>query len=296
MLPADSHVHTEWSWDTAIGSMERTCEQALRIGLPALAFTDHADYTPWTVIPDSPLDQEYGASVASDGTFTPPLLDVDGYLECLQRCRDRFPELRILGGVELGEAHWHPEQAAKLLAHGRFDRVLGSQHSLAIDGRFFEPGDAYGQRPAAEVIRTYLAEVTRLVVGSDVFAVLAHIDYPVRYWPDEAGPFDPSVFEDEFRHALRALAAAGRALEVNTRLPLDGRILRWWYEEGGEAVSFGSDAHDPLTLAHGFADAAARVEAQGFRPGRHPYDFWVRSRPARRTGGRVASAVDDGES
>ncbi|HEY9469926.1 MAG TPA: hypothetical protein VIQ76_09970 [Propionibacteriaceae bacterium] len=35
-------------------------------------------------------------------------------------------------------------------------------------------------------------------------------------------------------------------------------------------------AHDPTVLALGFGDAAAMVEAHGFRPGRHPYDFWRR--------------------
>jgi histidinol-phosphatase (PHP family) len=43
-------------------------------------------------------------------------------------------------------------------------------------------------------------------------------------------------------------------------------------------MTFGSDAHDPTGLAFGFGEAAATmVEAHGFRPGRHPYDFWTRS-------------------
>ena len=110
-----------------------------------------------------------------------------------------------------------------------------------------------------------------------MFSVLAHIDYPIRYWPgNSAGPFDPYAFQDEFRHALRTLAGGGRELEFNTRLPLDPVFLRWWREEGGSAVTFGSDAHDPLTVARGFADAAGIVEAAGFRPGRHPYEPWRR--------------------
>ncbi|GAA4964637.1 hypothetical protein GCM10023334_085180 [Nonomuraea thailandensis] len=61
---------------------------------------------------------------------------------------------------------------------------------------------------------------------TDVFSVLAHIDYPVRYWPGrKAGPFDPSAFEEEFRHALRVTAQSGRALEINTRVPM-GPALR----------------------------------------------------------------------
>jgi histidinol-phosphatase (PHP family) len=49
-LPADSHVHSEWSWDTggpastAAGRMRATCIQAIRIGLPALTFTEHLDF------------------------------------------------------------------------------------------------------------------------------------------------------------------------------------------------------------------------------------------------------------
>ena len=38
------HVHTEWSWDAPRGHMERSCERAIEIGLPALAFTEHADW------------------------------------------------------------------------------------------------------------------------------------------------------------------------------------------------------------------------------------------------------------
>ena len=50
-LPADSHVHSEFSWDTggptssAAGTMDRTCARAVRIGLPAVVFTEHLDLT-----------------------------------------------------------------------------------------------------------------------------------------------------------------------------------------------------------------------------------------------------------
>jgi len=177
----------------------------------------------------------------------------------------------------VGEPHWHAAAAAKVLRAGRFDRVLGSLHCLPDTEGFAEPPGLYGHREAAEVVRQYLAEVARLVTESDVFSVLAHIDYPVRSWPTGTRPFDPNAFEDEFRHALRLLAASGRALEVNTRVPLHPEIVRWWRDEGGSAITFGSDAHDPTGLAYGFSEAAGMVEAHGFRPGRHPYDCWTRS-------------------
>ncbi|HEV7654595.1 MAG TPA: PHP domain-containing protein [Mycobacteriales bacterium] len=276
-MPADGHVHSEWSWDAPLGSMERTCARAVELGLPAVAFTEHADHTAWTVRPEDVGGHEHLLRwVGPSGELTPPRLDAAGYLECVQRCRDRFPDLVVLSGMEVGEPHWHGAAVASLLAAGRFDRVLGSLHCLAIGERYAEPPEMFRHQPAAEAMRDYLAEIVRLITGSDVFAVLAHIDYPVRYWPATAGPFEPAAFEDEFRYALSVLAGTGRALEVNTRVPLHPQIVRWWREEGGDAVAFGSDAHEPLALADGLADAAAMVEAQGFRAGRHPYDVWIR--------------------
>jgi histidinol-phosphatase (PHP family) len=275
--PADSHVHTEWSWDTSAGSMERTCARAVELGLPAVAFTEHVDHTRLNVPLGSPFEDDHGHLIAGDRTLAPPALDVDGYLECIERCRSRFSSLRIISGMELGEPHWHAETAAKLLSAGQFDRVLGSLHAMRVGADFFEPMDAFPQLPAADVLRSYLDEAHRLIVGSDVFSVLAHIDYAVRSWPAAtAGPFEPAAFEEEFRVVLRALAQSGRALEVNTRLPLDPTIVAWWADEGGEAVTFGSDAHEPAALAHGLREAAAMVETFGFHAGRHPYDVWHR--------------------
>jgi PHP domain len=45
-LPPDGHVHSEWSWDASNGSMEKTCSRAVEMGLPAVAFTEHADLLP----------------------------------------------------------------------------------------------------------------------------------------------------------------------------------------------------------------------------------------------------------
>jgi histidinol-phosphatase (PHP family) len=297
MLPTDGHVHSQWSWDAPNGDMERTCAQAVALGLPAIAFTEHADHTKWTV---DAGDLSLVPHATADGIVAPPRFDTLGYLESLDRCRHRFPGLRIISGVELGEPHWHRDQVASLLAAGEFDRILGSLHCLRLNPdaesgipsppgtpRLQHPGSSaqesaaeppyhFRRRPAADVLRDYLAELPSMIAAATEFGVLAHIDYAIRYWPADAGPFDPYAFEDEFRHALRTLADNQRVLEVNTKSPRNPEIVRWWHEEGGEAVSFGSDAHVPTALAFQFAEAAAMVEAQGFRPGRHPYEFWVR--------------------
>jgi histidinol-phosphatase (PHP family) len=286
-LPPDDHVHSEWSWDAVLGSMEASCARAVELGLPSIAFTEHVDRSMWRVDlerararmqGDAPsrLFERIAAGVGPDGRFTPPALDVEGYLASIERCRARFSDLRIVTGVELGEPHWFAEQTRALLATGAFERVLGSQHSLDLDGDPVEAGGCFERHGTEATVRAYLAETLRMIESCDAFAVLAHVDYPIRYWPEQAGPHDPRAFEEEYRAVLRALAQTGRALEVNTRLPLHPLVVRWWHEIGGAAVTFGSDAHNPTLVARGFAAAAAMVEAQGFRPGPAPHDFWTR--------------------
>jgi len=280
-LPADDHSHSEWSWDASQGSMLGSCARASELGLPAIAFTEHVDVTRW--IAPEPLREQIaarGVAVGDDGAVTPPSLAVDDYLAAVADCRQRFPDLVILTGVEVGEPHWFAEQTRTLLAGGRFERVLASLHSVRRDGQPWMVDHLVGPEAPddvapADVLRRYLAEAAVMVTElPDEVQVLAHLDYPVRSW---RGRFDPGPFEAEFREVLVPLAASGRALEINTRVPLAARVVEWWREVGGEAVSFGADAHIPGDVGHGFAAAAAMATAHGFRRDRHPHGFWYRS-------------------
>jgi len=107
--------------------------------------------------------------------------------------------------------------------------------------------------------------------------VLAHLDFPRRYWPAGAAEYTEAAFEEEYRAVLRALAGSGRVLELNTASPLPSvDLLRWWAQEGGTALSFGSDAHLPGHVGGRFREASGIATAAGFRPGRDPFDFWRR--------------------
>jgi histidinol-phosphatase (PHP family) len=271
VLPPDNHVHSEWSWDAPVAaSMRRSCEQALAAGIPAVAFTDHLDFT-------VPAD---GDRIAAGNIQPRPYpwmrsLDVTGYLAAVQECRHRYPDLRILSGAEIGEAHLWGASAAAVVAAAGFDRILGSVHAVPVRGRLTAADDLYAQMPAGDVMRRYLTEVVRLVEGSDIFQVLAHLDFPRRMWPRDAEPYTERAFEEEYRAVLRALAVGDRVLEVNTKSPLaSAELVRWWREAGGRAVSFGSDAHQPWRVGDKFKLAVDVAEAAGFRAGRDRFDFW----------------------
>lgn len=274
MLPPDNHVHSQFSWDTrTAGSMDLTCAKAVELGLPAVAFTEHVDFTAW-----AHDDMPPTASTGIPFRDRVEPLDVEGYQAELERCRDRYPQLRILSGIETGEPHLFPASVAAVLASGAFERVLGSLHSVVHEGRLLGPERVFGLGVAPEeLMHRYFEGLLDLVKGSGLFQVLAHCDFPRRYWPESAVPYQESMFEEEYRAVFRALAGTGRALEINTRSPLwSVELMRWWYESGGEAVSFGSDAHVPYRVGDRFALAVDVVEAAGFRPGRDGFDFWRR--------------------
>jgi histidinol phosphatase-like PHP family hydrolase len=100
----------------------------MQIGLHALTFTEHLDFAGWQVDERDTLDH-HKVLVTPDGMLAPPLLDVDGYLDCIERCRRRFPDLQILTGVEFGQPHRHDGLAAKLLDLSQLDRVIVSLHT-----------------------------------------------------------------------------------------------------------------------------------------------------------------------
>jgi histidinol-phosphatase (PHP family) len=242
--------------------MERCCERALQIGLPALAFTEHADFV-----------------TIHKGQHS---VDIEGYLVEIERCRAKFKGLRILTGVELGEPHWFPNETAAVLGAGKLDRVLGSIHCVRLAGEVVDASQFQSRPPAeqAEAVAEYFREVLRMVESSQPFEVLAHLDYPKRYWP----PYREEDFEEQLRALLAAAVQRGCVLEVNTtrggsdvlRFCPGLTVVRWWHELGGTAVSFGSDAHQPDQVGGGFALATQVVETAGFKPARDPMALWRR--------------------
>lgn len=257
--------------------MARTCEQAVRIGLPAIVFTEHVDFEDRWRAGDGDIGDHAGSLIDADGHVRVPPFDLDGYLEAIDRCRHAHPDLRILTGIEFGQPHLWDRRAPEILGSGTIDRVNGSLHMLPFEnGDRTEPTTLYRHLEPGSVMSLYLDEIPRMVAGSDSFAVFTHIDYAIRSWPvTKVGPFDPRLFEEGFRAAMRAIAQSGRALEMNTRR-LWPWIPQWWSEEGGRTVTFGSDAHVPEAIAANFPEATAMLESYGFRPGTRPEDFWTR--------------------
>lgn len=260
---ADLHVHTEFSWDAPRGAMVESCRRAVSLGFKAVAFTDHADYS----------ELAGGAR-----------LDLAGYLEAVAYCRRQFPRLSVWSGVELGEPHRFPSEAAILLRQGRFDLVLGSLHSVILGKKVVELSETDQIRdvnPAA-LMRAYFEEQLRLLEGPVEFQVLTHFEYLKRFWLAGWPTYRSEEYQAEIRTVLEAAVRRGVVLELNTTRGGDPAralcpspvVIGWWQEAGGRLLSLGSDAHDPSTVGAGFRLAADVATQAGFAPSTARFGMW----------------------
>jgi hypothetical protein len=123
--------------------MARSCEQAAAIGLPAIAFTEHLEFTasaPGDAIVEVATDHRWWSRIRP--------LDVTGYMATIDDCRQRFPGLRILAGVEAGEPHLFAASAGAIVRGHDFERVLGSLHAVPYKGKLVAADVLFGDTVA----------------------------------------------------------------------------------------------------------------------------------------------------
>ena len=138
-------------------------------------------------------------------------LNVTGYLASIEECRQRFPGLRILSGVEAGESHLFGASAGAVVRGQAFDRVLGSLHAVPAPGRLGRRGRALRPRcPDGDAMLLLLRGARGAYRGQRLRSeVLAHLDLPKA----GTGPRALHLYREEParggvpRVALRALAA-----------------------------------------------------------------------------------------
>ena len=183
---------------------------------------------------------------------------------------DEFAPLPFVADLVCAEAGepLRSRSAAAVLSSGRFDRVLGSVHTLPSGGRLIYARALLRREPAGALMRRYFAEVIAMIEGSDLFEVLAHLDYPRRYWPQAAGRFQETDFEEEYRASAAGAGFLRAGLELNTASPLlSVSVLRWWRDEGGWRCRSAA-THLPGYVGGRFGEAVPAGGAGGRIPAR----------------------------
>lgn len=256
MFLTDYHVHSDVSMDSD-AVMEDMIRAEAAAGIRAMCFTNHCDMIRWDnfqfhtrcleIIPES----------------------VEKLAAARSRTADLPIEVRL--GLELGEAHRHPDIAAKLSAAEELDFVLGSLHILRDLGDFYFLSYESPEQ-CHRYFDQYLDELQCIAV-MDFYDVLAHLGYARRYmWRaglDAALTLDK--FGDKVEQLLRTVIDKGKGFEINCSGIRDGcgpfpseEILRLYRSMGGEIITLGSDAHRPEDAAKGIQTGYELLKACGF--------------------------------
>ena len=256
MIIADYHVHSDFSSDSQ-APMEQMIEQAIKLGLKRICFTDHMDY-------DYPPEGDY------DFVFDPKAYFAK--LEAMKHCYDK--QIEIYTGIELGLQPHLTDRVSELMNSYPFDFAIGSSHVVDRMDPYYNR--YWENKSISEGIRRYFESILENSRLFQNFHVYGHLDYIVRYAPHQEGnPNDYSYpdYTDLLDEVLKALIHGGKGIEINTaglkyglgypHPKLD--IIRRYRELGGELITIGSDAHKPEHLCYDFNMIPELLKQAGFR-------------------------------
>ncbi len=235
-------------------------EEAIRRGLKCYCITDHFDYMFPYDIP---------------GGF---VFDPDEYFKQLLELKERYAgriELNI--GVEFGlrdEPGVKEKNLAKLKSLEEsypFAFIVGSTHLIdSLDPYYPE---YWEKKTKKEALDLYFSLIARNLKTYDCYDSCGHLDYMIRYIPEGERDYDYADYRDLIDDILKTLIHKGKALEVNSAGLKYGlgfahpklEVLKRYRELGGELLTIGSDAHEPIHIAYGFDEAEECIKEAGFK-------------------------------
>jgi histidinol-phosphatase (PHP family) len=263
-MTADYHIHTRMCRH-AEGEPREYVERGVALGLEEMGFADHLPFLGgWE--PRHDLTDDWAMR----------LDELDDYCTTvLGLAREYASDVRIVLGIEADFIPDTLEQTAAALRQYPFEYVIGSVH--IIGNRFgFDHPEMVGRLEAYGIDRIHLEslELTRQAAESELFDVVGHLDHAKKFGPPE----DAEAVAAAASAALRAVAAAGMRIEVNTaglRKPVgeaypSPELLAEAHALGIPLV-LGSDAHRPEHVGYAFDRAAELARAAGYEALSRPY-------------------------
>ncbi len=253
----DMHVHSQNSHDSTC-PVQATAEAAEQKGISAFAVTDHSDFDLYEC-------RDVARNIAES-------------VKAASEAAAAFSgHVKVLRGVEIGEGFWYPELERELLGSHSFDIILGSVHSVRIDGLRMPYSvidfSAISVSQLTDYMRQYFDDVYEMLQHTPC-DVMSHLTCPLRYINGKYGRgMDIHLFEEQIDRILTYIRDHGIAMEVNTsglgtsfgQLMPDEWIIRKFREIGGHLVTLGSDAHTAENIGREFSEALRILKACGYR-------------------------------
>ena len=250
----DCHMHSDFSADSDT-PMENMIQKAIASGLEGICFTEHLD-------PDYP--------VTPDGLeFS---LDISSYYRKLMELQNVYRnQLQIRFGIEIGLQMHLAEYFHQLLSEYPFDFVIGSSHLVHGADPYYP--EFFQGRSEQRAYMEYFESILENLSVFDEMDTYGHIDYIVRYGPNQNRFYSYGRYQDILDEILKKLIEKQVGLEVNTGGYHYGlgepnpctAVIRRYRQLGGEIITIGADAHTPDKIGYAFDKAAQILKECGFR-------------------------------
>ncbi|MBI3252796.1 MAG: histidinol-phosphatase HisJ [Candidatus Omnitrophica bacterium] len=249
MLPlVDYHMHTPLCGH-ATGEPHEYVEQAMKVGLSEIGFSDHA-----------PLVSH------EDARYTMKRSELPAYHRMIEEVQARYKNFSIKLGLEADFIPGYEEKTREILSGYPYDFVIGSVHF--IDNWAFDDPDQKIKWKDKDVDRVYrdYYDLLRRSAASGLFDIMGHVDLVKKF-----GHRPVSNLRDEVEKTARVFKDSNVTVEINTsglRKPV-GEIypslaILEIYQKAGVPITFSSDSHDPLDVGRDYDKAAALAEAAGY--------------------------------
>jgi histidinol-phosphatase (PHP family) len=234
----------------AVGQPEEYVEQAMRVGLSEIGFSDHAPLV-------SHEDPRY--------TMTKDQLPL--YHDMVEKVQRRFKNFTIKLGLEADYIPGFENDTRKILESYPYDFVIGSIHF--IDRWAFDDPEEkikWRDKDINTVYKDYY-KLLRRSASSGLFDIMGHVDLVKK--------FGHRATEDltfEVEATAKVFKDSGVAVEINTsglRKPVQEiypslRALKI-YNKAGVPITFSSDSHDPNDVGRDYDKARDLALAAGYK-------------------------------
>lgn len=247
----DYHTHTPLCGH-AEGSPSQYVEQAIRVGLSEIGFSDHA---PLVTGPDKRYTMNYD--------------ELPVYHRMMDDVRRQFPAFTIKVGIEADYVPGLEAKTRAILDAYPYDFVIGSVHFINA-WAFDDPDPAqrvkWKDKDIDTVYRDYY-DLLRRSADSGLFDIMGHVDLVKKFGHRPAGDLT-----DEIERTARVFKERGVTVEINSsglRKPvaeiypsLDALKI---YQKAGVPITFSSDAHDPRDVGRDYDKCRDLALAAGYR-------------------------------
>jgi len=232
----DYHLHTRLC-KHAVGNVDEYVISAIDAGLKEIAFTDHI-----------PLPDNF------DIAHRMALFEMDKYQEWILKAQEKFPEIKILFGIEADYYQGFETFLSDFLANFDFDLVIMSVHFIAswFPGNWVFDYD-FPEKEKSEIFTEY---IDTLIAGIEtgIFDVVGHADIIKR-----PGESIFSVTPEKVSQLIGAAKKQNMAIEFNTSSFRKQAGISYpdpdWIPlitEHNIPITLGSDAHAPEQIALNF--------------------------------------------